>query len=429
MVETSGPRVTASVPALTASGTAVREELRRILESPEFAGTERGRTLLTYLVDNALHGGLDRLKERTIGMEIFGRDAAYDTGQDAIVRVSVNSVRKRLAAYYVRTGSTGQSSAVRIHLAPGSYTPEFLAPTADAPEPQALPVETAPPSRKWFYPGMVAALAIACVALGVQNWHLRSRPDGPLPLLVLPWSLFGHPTEARIALTDGNFTIHKIYTRREMTLSEYTSEQWLWELKDQVPQAIHVTGTRFTSVVSAVTAARIGSLLERAGCSPLVGSARSLQLRDFKQDRPIVLLGSAPSNPWVELFDERLNFVIDYDIQKRAQRCRNRAPKAGEEPFYAPLPASGAPGVAYAILSALPNLAGKAPVLIIAGTNAEATEAAGELATDIPRLTRELQKRGIDPASKVNQFELLIRVQHLNQAPSRSEVIAHRLTP
>ena len=432
VLEHSAAPVTTPPLASSNSNTEVLEELRRILDSHEFAGSERGRTLLTYLVENALEGGLDRLKERTIGVEIFGRDATYDTGQDAIVRVSANSIRKRLASFYARVEASGEYPSLRIYLAPGSYTPEFLiepviAPKTPAPE-GVPPVEIARTWKAWRYPALIAALALGCIVLGVQNWRLRTEPAAPVPLRVLPWSMFGRPTEARIVMTDANFTMHKFINGREMALTEYTSARWLWDFKAQVPQVIPLAVTPYTSVASAVSAARISSLLERTGCSPLVQSARNLQLRDFKEDRPIVLLGSAPSNPWVELFDDRMNFMIDIDIAKRIQRCRNKAPRAGEEPFYNPVHAADAPGVAYAVIVSLANLAGKAPVLIIAGTNAEATEAAGELATDIPRLTRELRQLGIDPESKVTQLELLIRVHHLNDAPSRSEVIAHRVT-
>ncbi|HEY3443354.1 MAG TPA: hypothetical protein VGK29_21530 [Paludibaculum sp.] len=407
----------------------VLDELRRILDSPEFAGSERGRTLLTYLVENALGGGLDRLKERTIGVEIFGRDAAYDTGQDAIVRVSANSIRKRLATYYSRIEAAGEHSGLRIHLPPGAYTPEFqIEPEALVTEPPPPVASARPPRREWWYPALAAVFALGCIVLGVQNWRLRSEPAGPTPLKVLPWSMFGHPTEARIAMTDGNFTMHKFLNRREMALTEYTSARWLWDFRSQVPEVIPLAVTAYTSVASAVTAVRIGSLLEAAGCTPLIGTSRNLQLRDFKEDRPIVLLGSAPSNPWVELFEDRLNFVIDIDIENRIQRCHNKAPRIGEQAFYTLEQKTNLPGVAYAIISTPSNPVGKAPVLIIAGTNAEATEAAGELATDIPRMARELRQLGIDPETKVAQLELLIRVQHLNDTPSRSEVIAHRVT-
>ncbi|MBL0156283.1 MAG: hypothetical protein IPP47_04170 [Bryobacterales bacterium] len=138
VVEQSASTDHSAAQAVPNSNTEVLEELRRVLDSPEFAGSERGRTLLTYLIENALGGGLDRLKERTIGVEIFGRDAAYDTGQDAIVRVSANSIRKRLATYYSRLEAAGTHPDLRIYLPPGAYTPEFQI------EPEAL--STDPPS-------------------------------------------------------------------------------------------------------------------------------------------------------------------------------------------------------------------------------------------------------------------------------------------
>ena len=86
-------------------------------------------------------------------------------------------------------------------------------------------------------------------------------------------------------------------------------------------------------------------------------------------------------------------------------------------------------GIGYAIVSLVPNLAHKGFVLIIAGTNMEGTEAAGELVADVPWLADTLRKRGIDPASKVEQLELLLRLDHLGAQSRRSEIIAHRVTP
>jgi hypothetical protein len=45
------------------------------------------------------------------------------------------------------------------------------------------------------------------------------------------------------------------------------------------------------------------------------------------------------------------------------------------------------------------------------------------------RLAGALRSRGIDPAAKVEQFEFLLRLDHLNTQSSRSEIIAHRVTP
>jgi hypothetical protein len=415
---------------LTLDAVAAREELRRVVASPEFAGSERGRTVLTYLVESALSGGVERLKERTIGVEIFGRDASYDTGQDAIVRVSANSIRKRLLAYYSRLDAAGEPAAVRITLPPGAYAPEFMR-TEPAAEPAAKavthPLETGPRRSHFAYGVAIAALALACAFLGVQNWRLRAEPARAAAASPIPWSTIAAHSDARIVMTDANFTLHRFFVRREMTLSEYTSQKWLWELREKAPNVLPLSDIQYTSVASARTAARIGSLLERAGCTAYLHSARSLQMSDFKEARPLILLGSAPSNPWVDLFADRLNFVLDVDLERRVQFCRNVSPRAGEEMSYTATVTAQAPGTSYAIITLVPNLSGKGQVLLIAGTGAEATEAAGELAVDLPRMSNELRRRGIDPAGKVRQLELLVRVNSVNRSPNRSEVIAHRV--
>jgi hypothetical protein len=51
----------------------VRAELERILASPEFKASKRCQDFLQFVVDRALAGVTEDLKERTIGIEVFGR--------------------------------------------------------------------------------------------------------------------------------------------------------------------------------------------------------------------------------------------------------------------------------------------------------------------------------------------------------------------
>ena len=69
------------------------------------------------MVEKALDGDFDLLKERLIGSELFGRSPGYDTGEDAIVRVAASDLRKRLLQFY---GSSNPQSRFRIDLPPGS---------------------------------------------------------------------------------------------------------------------------------------------------------------------------------------------------------------------------------------------------------------------------------------------------------------------
>src|SRR6516225_6501876 len=107
-------------PQLSAAN--VREELERILSSSEFRSSKRSQDFLRYVVEHALSGQADVLKERTIGIEVFGRSTDYDPGEDATVRVKAGEVRKRLGLYYADEGA---HDPVRIELPLGTYIPEF----------------------------------------------------------------------------------------------------------------------------------------------------------------------------------------------------------------------------------------------------------------------------------------------------------------
>ncbi len=68
--------------------TTVNEQLDRILASPAFSSSKRYPSFLRFVTSHALEARHDLLKERTLGIEVFGRDPDYDTAADPIVRVT-----------------------------------------------------------------------------------------------------------------------------------------------------------------------------------------------------------------------------------------------------------------------------------------------------------------------------------------------------
>src|SRR5579884_630502 len=99
----------------------VLEQLGRISSSPVFRASRRCVTFLEYVVQAAVEGRTNTLKEKTLGIRVFNRNPDYDPKQDSVVRVTANEVRKRLAQYY----ALGHQSELRIDLPAGSYLPEF----------------------------------------------------------------------------------------------------------------------------------------------------------------------------------------------------------------------------------------------------------------------------------------------------------------
>src|ERR1700679_324625 len=78
----------------------VEEALNKVLDSTAFASSKQSQALLRYLVVESQHDDHGSLKERMIGVNVFGRSHDYNTGDDPIVRARVGEVRKRLARYY-----------------------------------------------------------------------------------------------------------------------------------------------------------------------------------------------------------------------------------------------------------------------------------------------------------------------------------------
>ena len=102
---------------------AVREQLSRVVNSPKFVSSARLCRFLSHIVNRAIDGDLDNLKEFTIAMEVFDRTSDYDPNIDAIVRVEARRLRAKLKAYY--EDGPGTADPVLIALRPGSYVPIF----------------------------------------------------------------------------------------------------------------------------------------------------------------------------------------------------------------------------------------------------------------------------------------------------------------
>src|SRR5215470_10017177 len=111
----------------------IRAQVDRVLNSSVFRSSHRCQVLLRYVAERALAGETDNLKERTLGIEVFGRAPDYDTNADPVVRGTAGEIRKKLAQYYQDPEHRGE---LRIELRPGSYIPEFHpAETQAAPPP------------------------------------------------------------------------------------------------------------------------------------------------------------------------------------------------------------------------------------------------------------------------------------------------------
>ena len=108
----------------------VDAELARIAASTPFRRAVRQLRFLRLLVAATLAGDHHRLREMSLGIEVFMRSAArFDPRLDTIVRVEARRLRQKLEAYYA---DDGQDARLQFVLPVGGYRIEFrhLSPAA-----------------------------------------------------------------------------------------------------------------------------------------------------------------------------------------------------------------------------------------------------------------------------------------------------------
>lgn len=142
----------------------VRAQLDLLVHDDVFRSSKRSVAFLKYVVEQTLRGTAGQIKERLIGIEVFGRDPAYDTNADHIVRTAATELRKRLASYYV---DEKHRTELRVGLLPGSYIPRFSLPSQNP-----MPVE---PVAKLLPPdGHSAQIRIGPVPLTGRDGEAKS---------------------------------------------------------------------------------------------------------------------------------------------------------------------------------------------------------------------------------------------------------------
>lgn len=163
----------------------ILRQLDRLLDNPHFSHSKRFPSFLRFIVQEELEGRGDHLKERTLGIEVFGRDAGYDTTSDPIVRVTAAEIRKRIAQYYQDPKTPDE---LRISLPPGSYIPHFEWPRATASPVTVAPAAPYLPHTDGFVSSEDVRYPIASSA---TSSHARSSTRWLTIALVLVLAIVG----------------------------------------------------------------------------------------------------------------------------------------------------------------------------------------------------------------------------------------------
>jgi len=421
----------------------LERHLNEVLEGEAFKGSHRSGRFLKFIVNQAIAGDFDSLKERAIGIEIFGRPPGYDTSSDAIVRVTASDVRKRLLQHYNRPGPAAE---YRINLPSGSYIPKITRESrSDADKqlgsavstriqehvPEAGSVSGSTPRRKVdLFRFLLAVLLLSALNLGafVVSWNRVRKPEH---IAVLPWSsIFGSSRATQIITSDPNIAEIQGFTGGQISLSDYANHHYIPDPTLLTPEQLRfcqviLRGDK-TSVVDTPIAMAAGQLAQATSSKISVRGARSIQFSDMQTDANFILLGSPRSNPWSNLYNDHLDFRFEYDPKTGREVIRNVHPRPGELPSYVETAPGWATGQSYAIVALVKNPDQNGQVLLLAGENGEGTEAAGKLVNDLPRLDTTLKQCGIRSAGS-EHFEILLRLNTLAGSPSNVDALTCRV--
>lgn len=178
--------------ARSVSGVAAqRAALDAVLRSRTFVKNPRLSALLQYLCERSFGGEADAIKEYNIATDVFGRPAQFDQSQDAIVRVEMHRLRKKLAEFYA---VEGQAEPIEIVIHSGHYAPEFVprqtaalaplrvpreAPVPDLPRAAGAPHHLRRPPIWMTWGG--ASLIVLMLIIGVAFFRASRARQAPTP--------------------------------------------------------------------------------------------------------------------------------------------------------------------------------------------------------------------------------------------------------
>ena len=433
------------VSAASAEHTAL---LDRVINSQELKRALRLRELLCFLGNRALQPHPGTLREQDIGAAVFGRHEDYDTSLDNIVRVNVSELRKRLTHYFEQEGALEPTV---IQIPRGGYLPIFIPRTStkdaeasersaalpaepldtesSAPSP-AVHAETTPHHRPVFVIliALLAALLGTSALLLWQNHRLavQMQPWKADPTVASLWSeFFASGDDVDIVTADTSFAMTEDLLGHKISLSDYLDYHYKAipdqpGLSPEMRTMLRVIMDRNNGSVGDFQAAKRFMDLDGHSTVIKLASARSYTADSIKTHN-VILIGGRQSNPWVDLYKDRLNFFMDYDPIHQRPSIIHRAPKPGEKALYQ---LTDDPSHSYSVVAFLPNLGDHRYAIIVSGTDSQATRAAGDFITSADGLDQIRQKL---PTGRFPFFELLLSSSRLEGTTLNTEIVAYRV--
>ena len=395
---------------------AILAQLERLFHHPAFKNSRRSQALLRYVVENRGESGDGHLKERTLGIVVFGREATYDTNADPVVRIAAGEVRKRIAQYY---HEPGHETEIRIDLPLGSYIPEFhvspssLPPAAEPgpalavhSSPPALPLPSTVPAPGGTRPWVVAVAALSLTVLvGALGWRtVIQGPAAPEVQAATPSAMdkFWRPilkSSTPIQIGVGPWPSGGLIDPHQVQGSKFRNG-----------------GMRPVGWWDFTVATHVISFLQQSGSSIRIENESATDLSVLSQG-PAVLIG-ANNNPWVMKLTQGLRFAI---VQSDGHYAIADRQSPGKLYRSTPGPIPGSE-IQYAIVARVSDPTTGQYLVILAGIGSPATVFAGQMAT-VPQNLDALAAQ-LPPSWEAKNIEAVVSGQAVDGEPGAPHVVA-----
>jgi hypothetical protein len=326
----------------------------------------------------------------------------------------------------------GAAAVYVIEIPPGSYVPVAqdrpLQPSSEEPV-NGLAPEPAPDYRTTSIPRILAAalvlMTLLSLFLAVLAWKGNAWKSHPSEKTL--WGQLTSPNQQTdLVLADSNIGLLQDLTRRNLTLSDYltgTFTRWA----EEYPDSSNMNGVLSTLAARPHTGLADAYMVRQALLNSSypqnisIYFARNFSARSLKSDN-VILFGSKRSNLWLELFEDKLNWRFSFSPATGREVLVSTTRINGKPLIYNASPPPGGAGTGYCQVAFLSNPERTGRVLIIAGTNALATEEGGSLIgpEGDSRLRAALS---LARSAPFPYFEIVLRTRYVGGSANGFEIL------
>jgi len=277
------------------------DQVERVLSSPLFRTSQRCQLLFRYIAEHALSGDAQAIKERTLGVDVFGRPPDYDTNADPVVRGTAGEIRKKLAQYYQDPNHQGETL---IELRPGSYVPQFRPGNGHH-------VAEAPPSKRNLplYLLLGVALVLAPVVYFYGGWQRTDLDRFWEPMLNEPRGVLFCVGQSRVYSFRSDARQKEVETTiRATTPPDLNSSREMIPLSQLVP-----VWDRYFAMGDAKSLLRLASVFEKRGRPYRIRGEAETSFSDLRE-QPSILIG-AFDNEWTLRLAGQMRYTFYKDFQ------------------------------------------------------------------------------------------------------------------